>query len=184
MKAFTRHEWLCSLAWILVFGALASAEVPVEELPRPNVAASDESQEMPATNIKPNVPPASWSLKGQRGQHFFFSDLAVADYTWGGRRHIALLDQDDFAQLKRVDPYFLYYHERESGNRWAIGRFPTMSQDYVVYFQPLDGAKVWIRFQQAYLHRDDERSPLPIEAVFVVESQPTTMILVEPTCGH
>ena len=184
MQAISRREWLCPLAWMLAFGVSASAAVPVEELPPPSVATLDEPPEVPAMNSKPDMPSASWSLQGERGQYFFFSEVAVADYTWEGRRHIVLLDQDDPAQLKRVDPHFLYYHERASGNRWAIGRFPNINQDYVVYFQPFNGAKVWTRFQQAHLHRDDERSLLPIDAVFLVESQPTTVIQAEQTCGH
>ena len=130
------------------------------------------------------IPSAGWSLKGERGQHFFVSEVAVADYTWEGQRHIVLLDQDNPALEERTDPNFLYYHERETGNRWAIGRYPSSSQDYVLYYQPSNGPKVWTRFHRAHLSRNDDRSVIVVDAIVVIESPATVSIQTEPTCGY
>jgi hypothetical protein len=94
-----------------------------------------------------------------------------------------LLEQDAPAQEKQTSPYFLYYHERKTGNRWAIGRFPSAIEEYLLYFQPLSGPKVWVRFQQARLSRTDDPSVVTVDAIPVIESPQVTIIQVEPTCG-
>ena len=151
------RQWRWLLAWALVSSAAASADEPVEELPRPRSATTADVQTEPATSARRDFSSAGWSLKGERGQHLFVNDAAVADYTWEGKRHIVLLDQDNLALQERSDPCFLYYHERETGNRWAIGRYPLSGQDYILYFQPLNGPKVWTRFHRAHLSRNDDR---------------------------
>jgi hypothetical protein len=178
------RQWRWLLAWALVGSAAASADDSVEELPRPRSATTADVQTEPATSGRRDIPSAGWSLKGERGQHFFISEVAVADYTWEGQRHIVLLDQDNPALKERTDPNFLYYHERETGNRWAIGRFPSNSQDYVLYFQPSNGPKVWTRFHRAHLSRNDDCSVVVVEAIVVIESPATVSIQTEPTCGR
>lgn len=172
------------LAWVLIRSVAATADDKVEELPRPRPAPTADIQTEPATSARRDIPSAGWSLKGERGQHFFVSGVAVADYTWEGQRHIVLLDEDNPARQERTDPYFLYYRERETGNRWAIGRYPSSSQDYPLYFQPLNGPKFWTRFHRAHLSRNDERSFIMVDTVVVIESPTTVSVQTEPTCGH
>jgi hypothetical protein len=172
------------LAWTLVSSVAAGADDPVEELLRPRSATTADVQTELATSARREFPSAGWSLKGERGQHLFVNDAAVADYTWEGKRHIVLLDQENLALQERSDPYFLYYRERETSNRWAIGRYPSNSQDYVLYFQPSNGPKVWTRFHRAHLSRNDDRSVIVVDAIIVIESPATVSIQTEPTCGY
>jgi hypothetical protein len=178
------RQWLWLLTWALVSSAAVSADDSAEELPRPRSATTADVQTEPATNARRDIPSQGWSLKGERGQHLFVSEVAVADYTWDGQRHIVLLDQDNPALQERSDPYFLYYHERETDNRWAIGRYPSSGQDYVLYFQPADGPKVWTRFHRAHLSRNDDRSVVVVDAIVVIDSPVTVSIQAEPTCGY
>ncbi len=179
----TTRQWRWFLAWALISSATVHADDPVEELPRPRTATTTDVQTEPATSARRDILSPGWSLKGARGQHLFVNDAAVADYTWEGKRHIVLLDEDNPALEERTDPYFLYYHERETGNRWAIGRYPSSSQDYVLYFQPSNGPKVWTRFHRAHLSRNDDRSVVVVEAIVVMESPAIVSIQTEPTCG-
>lgn len=180
----TMRQWRWFLACALVSSAAAGADDPVEELPRPRPATTADVQTEPATSARRDIPSAGWSLKGERGQHLFVNDAAVADYTWEGKRHIVLLDQDNPALEERTDTNFLYYHERETGNRWAIGRYPSSSQDYVLYYQPSNGPKVWTRFHRARLSRNEDRSVIVVDAIVVIESPATVSIQTEPTCGY
>ena len=182
--SLTTRQWRWFLAWALVSSVAASADDQVEELPRPRSATTADVQTEPETSARRDMPSGGWSLKGERGQHFFVNEVAVADYTWEGQRHIILLDEDNVALQGRTDPYFLYYRERETGNRWAIGRYPSSSQDYVLYFQSLNGPKVWTRFHRAHLSRNDDRSVIVVDAIVVIESPATMSIRTEPTCGH
>ena len=174
---------LSLLTWVLVRSTGVDANGPAEELPPPSAAAAHEAGAESATIPSRDVPSAGWSLKGELGQHIFINDVAVADYTWEGRRHIVLLDQDRLPQQGPSDPYYLYFHERETGNRWAIGRYPSAAQDYAVYFQSFDGPKVWTRFQRARLSRNEDRSVIAVGPI-VIESPSVELFQAEPMCGH
>jgi hypothetical protein len=183
MSRTTRQGWWF-LACTLASSAAAGIENPVEELPRPTPAAAADVQSEPATSSRRDNSATGWSLKGEGGQHFFVNDVAVADYTWKGQRHIVQLDRDNPAREDGNDPYFVYYRERETGNRWAIGRYPSSSQDYAVYFQPSNRPKVWTRFHRARMSRNDDRSAIVVDAIVVIESPATVSIPTEPRCGN
>jgi hypothetical protein len=140
----------------------ARASQPVEELPPPASARPEAGAE--AKDPQEEVPPVGWELEGQRGRHYFFGPVAIADYRREGRR-IVMLRQEDGAEHLRPDPAFLYYREIDSGHRWAFGRRPTAAGRYVVYFQPADG-DAWLFFHEARLHfeESDGKQAAPLSA--------------------
>ena len=181
-----QNLWLQTLGLLIgvcVVDAATFADDRVEELPPPRAAMTPDSEREPSPSDTRENSPEGWSLKGARGQHLFVGDVAMADYTWEGRRHIALLEQDP-EQQTQSDPHFLYYHERQTGNRWAIGRYPSVHQAYASYYQPAGGPKVLTRFQEARLGRTNDRSLVSTSAIVVVESPIETVIEIEPKCDR
>lgn len=98
-----------------------------------------------------NLEHLGWSLSGPRAKHYIFGGLAVADYTWQGKRRIVTL-QEHIDQLKPDEDY-LYYRELRDGNWWAFRKHPWPDRTYSVWFRAADaprGAK-WERLHMARL---------------------------------
>ena len=121
---------------LLAAPAWALAEVPVEELPPPKTETSVLVQPKHAHRERQ---PLGWGLVGSSGRHYFVGPEALADYRWGGQRHIVALAQEDPASHPSADPKFLYYREPE-GRRWAFGRQPSADGNYRVYSQDAGAA--------------------------------------------
>lgn len=138
-----------ALFLLLVGEVFVLADDPAEELPPP--AAVRQDPDWPVTGQQGTLEPEGWGLAGPRGQHYFFGRTATADYRRDGRQSIVTLEQEDAAPHVQADPRFLYYREVGAGHRWAFGRQPTASDEYVVYFQSA-GKRTWTLFHKARLN--------------------------------
>ena len=132
---------------ILLSGAWTSvtfAQVPSPRSPIAELAAPEDPI------VVGRMEHLGWSLTGPRARHYIFGGLAVADYSWQGKRRIVTLqEQTDFPQ---PDPDYLYYRELRDGNWWAFRKHPWPDRTYSVWFRSVDvpGSK-WQRLQMAAL---------------------------------
>ena len=120
---------LASLA-VFVLGDPCSA-LTQEPPAQPTPPAASEAVEPVVGQLEHS----GWMLSGQRGRHYVFGGLAVADYAGEDRRQIVTLQQEEPSLLPKPDDKFLYFRELGSGRRWAIGRYPLEDDSYLVYLQ-------------------------------------------------
>ena len=185
IKRLSSYVWL----WTVTLVTVSLASDQVEELPPPRSSTTADAE--PSTNLQSENVAQGWALKGERGQHLFFGDLAIADYTWEGRRVIIGIDQDPTEETE-ADPNFLYFHERETGNRWALGRYSNAARTHAVYFQSANGPKEWTRLHDARLSQTNDRSTV-LRSVLSTRVLSEAPIVIEPalpsstleqTCGR
>jgi hypothetical protein len=136
----------------MVFGpsSPALAQEPLRPDERTPAAAAAEDAEPVVGQLEHS----GWMLSGDRGRHYVFGGLAVADYAGEDRRQIVTLQQEEPSLLPKPDDKFLYYRELGTGRRWAIGRYPLADDSYAVYFQPpaeTEAEGKWMLFHRARL---------------------------------
>lgn len=137
----------CLAVIVLGYGWPAPAQEPPAEPTPPAVSEAVEP-------VVGQLEHSGWMLSGERGRHYVFGGLAVADYAGEDRRQIVTLQQEEPSLLPKPDDKFLYYRELGSGRRWAIGRYPLTDDSYAVFFQAPDEGKAagkWVLFHRARL---------------------------------
>lgn len=97
-----------------------------------------------------NMEHLGWSLTGPRAKHYVFGGLAIADYTWQGKRRIVTLQEQ--ATTPEPDSEYLYYRELRDGNWWAFRKKPWPDNTYSVWYRPKQTPpSQWLRLQRSNL---------------------------------
>jgi hypothetical protein len=146
LRSFVAALLLCSLP--LLTASAQQGGRPAGTAPPAQPATQLNAPEDPT--VVGRMEHEGWGLSGPRARHYIFGGLAVADYSWQGKRRIVTLqEQTDFP---KPDPDYLYYRELRSGNWWAFRKHPWPDRTYSVWFRPVEqpGGK-WQRLQLAVL---------------------------------